>query len=109
LVGEVHYFTRLAVTEGEDLRFADVALILAFCLPNEAILRQSRHVLAISRPSEAILAVKIQDILSIVAMIPFQKQENQFFCMERPGLAVSPLVGENAEDDEDEDNADDVE
>ena len=29
--------------------------------------------------------------------------------MKRPGLAVSPSVGENAEDDKDNNNADDVE
>lgn len=84
-------------------------LIQAFFLPNEAILQQSWCVLAVSRPSEAILAVKIQDILSVIAMIPCQDQENQFFCMKRPGLAVSPSVGENAEDDKDNNNADDVE
>ena len=95
--------------EGEDLRFVDVALVQAFSLPDEVILRQSRGVLAVDRPSEAILVVKIQDILGVIAMIPCREQENHFFCMERPGLAVSPSVDENAEDDEDDDNADDVE
>ena len=89
--------------EGEDLQFADIVLIQAFSCPDEAILRQSQSVLDVSQPSEAILAVKIQDILSVIAMIPCQEQENQFFCMERPGLAVSPSGGKDAEGDADDD------
>ena len=108
--GEVIYFTRLAVLDDNGYGFQDVALVCAFTLLEEDTLQISYMTVAICEATEAILVVKIRDIFSVVAMIPYtlqdrmnQEEAAQFFVMERLGLDVTDfIVGEALAEDQDE-------
>ena len=71
--------------------------------------------LPVCQMTEAILIVNIRDIISVVAMIPYKQSgeaiegdEEHYFAMERPGLAVSHFLGaEGADDEDDKDDKDD--
>ncbi|KAG1768973.1 hypothetical protein EDD22DRAFT_771576 [Suillus occidentalis] len=119
--GEVLYFTRLSVEadidDDRNWRFADVAIICLYSLPDEDLLQiSSQTVVSCSRLAD-ICVVDVKQILSVVAMIPHTPRlpsgvtEARFFMMEKPGLDISPLSGyaANINPLEDNDNAPDVE
>lgn len=95
---EVQFFTRLAVEEDGQLKFADVALVRSFLPPDKAALRRSQKTLITSQLTDTILVVNTQDILSVVAMIPHTYDMAEcFFCVKQPGL--TQFMGAEAKGD----------
>lgn len=108
-VGEVQYFTRLAVhslndsdndsdSESEEQwKFNDVAILRLYSEPDSDLLGMSSQVLAVSTLLDDIYICDVQDIRSVVAMIPHDLTlpsdiSGIFFCMmEKPGIDISDL------------------
>ncbi|KAG9309301.1 hypothetical protein JVU11DRAFT_10788 [Chiua virens] len=113
MYGEVLYFTRLAVPNNNGgLRFANVGLIRSFSPPDNNILWASQMTVPLCWNTEAILVVHVEDILSVVAVIPYVGRlennpnedagEGAFFVVEQPGLSRhTGQVDEQAEEDDD--------
>lgn len=101
-VGEVQYFTRLAIQstlndpEG-DWTFANVAILKLYSDPDVEVLRLSSQVLTVSCLLDDLFVCDVKKIHSVVAMIPrmltlLSGIEGDFFCMmEKPGLDISDL------------------
>lgn len=105
------YFTRLAIEA--DARFADVAVIQMYSVPDESLLRLSSQTVASCTRLESIAVVNVKQIISVIAMVPHKPTlpsgvtEDRFFMLEKPGLDISNLgvpygVGDdNINDDND--------
>jgi hypothetical protein len=116
--GEVLYFTRLAVEadllDDADWRFADIAVIRLYSLPDNALLQLSSRTVASCSRLDDICVVPVKKIISVIAMIPHKPKlpsgiiKEQFFLLEKPGLQISNL-GINHVDEDDNDNDGDVE
>jgi hypothetical protein len=116
--GEVLYFTRLAVEadilDDADWRFADVAIIQLYSLPDDALFQLSSHTVASCSPLDDVCVVPVKKIISVVAMIPHTPKlpsgviKDRFFMLQKPGLQISNL-GINHVDKDDNDNDVDVE
>ncbi|KAG1847253.1 hypothetical protein C8R48DRAFT_615779 [Suillus tomentosus] len=116
--GKVLYFTRLAVEadilDDADWRFADVAIIQLYSLPDDALFQLSSHTVASCSPLDDVCVVPVKKIISVVAMIPHTPKlpsgviEDRFFMLQKPGLQISNL-GINHVDEDDNDNDVDVE
>ncbi|KAG1792516.1 uncharacterized protein HD556DRAFT_1239417 [Suillus plorans] len=117
--GEVLYFTRLAVKadtdHDDDWRFADVAVIRMYSLPDEDLLRLSSHTVASCTHLDTVSIVDVKQIISIVVMVPHRPTlpsgvtEDCFFMVEKPGLDVSNLgvpYGHGAGEDNDDNDID---
>lgn len=95
--------------------FLDVAVIQVYLLPDEALLQLSSQMVASWIRSEQVLAIDVEDIVSVVTMVlhkptlPLGLTKECLFMIEKPGLDVSDLgVCYSAYHDKDnEDNADD--
>ncbi|KAG2340367.1 hypothetical protein BDR05DRAFT_1002561 [Suillus weaverae] len=110
-------FIEADIDDDCDWRFADVAIICLYSLPDEDLLQlSSQTIVSCSRLAD-IYVVDVKQILSVVAMIPHTPTllsgvtEACFFMMEKPGLDISPLSGNaaNVNPLEDNNNAPDVE
>lgn len=107
------YYTRLAIEQHEEeYQFTTVALVRSFSPVDEDVLRASQMTLMLCQKTDSVLAINVQDIISVVAMIPYdlpdeplEEDEGRYFVMERPGLSVSDF-GHGAGDDNDADAAD---
>ena len=117
-VGEVQFFTRLAIQSAphaqEEWTFANVAIVKLYLEPDPDLLHLSSQVLAASILLDNLSICDVKSIHSVVAMIPRiltlpNGVEAQFFCMmEKPGVDISDLgvpysVYSEAGDDKDED------
>lgn len=93
MYGEVVYFTRLAVPANNDgeLSFTNVGLIHPFSSPDNDILQASWTTVPLCRNTEAVLVVHIEDILSVVTILPYvgrmanNADGDAFFVVEQPG------------------------
>ncbi|KAN0077362.1 hypothetical protein V8E55_011217 [Tylopilus felleus] len=93
MYGEVVYFTRLAVPANNDgeLWFTNVGLIHPFSSPDNDILQASWTTVPLCRNTEAVLVVHIEDILSVVTILPYvgrmanNADGDAFFVVEQPG------------------------
>lgn len=124
-MGEVLYFTHIsqAVDDVEDVgeandawRFSNLALVRLFSLPDQALLELSHHVVPSCIQLNSIHAIPVQDIISVITMVPHKRQteggvEDRFFMVEKPGLDLAHFTGvaEAGEDEDDKENAGDVE
>ncbi|KIK90751.1 hypothetical protein PAXRUDRAFT_151248 [Paxillus rubicundulus Ve08.2h10] len=97
-VGEVQYFTQLAIPRQEGgWHFSNVAILKLYSKPNAELLQLSSQVLAASKILDEIVICNVKTILSVIAMIPKQLllpsgEEGDYFCMvEKPGLDISDL------------------
>ncbi|KAG0693975.1 hypothetical protein DFH29DRAFT_815817 [Suillus ampliporus] len=116
--GEVLYFTQLAVEadllDDADWRFADIAVIQLYSLPDNALLELSSHTVASCSRLDDICIVPVKKIISVIAMIPHKLKlpsgiiEERFFLLEKPGLQISNL-GINHVDEDDNNNNGDIE
>jgi len=96
--------------------FSNIALIRLFSPSNEHLLYISKNVIPLSVQLPSIQAVLVQDIISVIAMIPHRPQmhdrvvQDHFFFLEKPGLDLTFFSG-NVEvgDDDDDGNVGDVE
>ena len=120
-VGEVQYFTRLAVQSAlhaqEGWSFTDVAVLKLYSEPDTDLLHLSLQVLAVSLLLDDLFICNVKSIHSVVVMIPCTLTLQNgvkawFFCMmEKPGIDISDLgvpysVYSEGRDDEDEDGGD---
>ncbi|KIK74094.1 hypothetical protein PAXRUDRAFT_90349, partial [Paxillus rubicundulus Ve08.2h10] len=131
-VGEVQYFTQLAIPHQEGgWNFSNVTILKLYSKPNPELLQLSSQVLAVSKILDEIVICDIKTILSVIAMIPKRLlyttgplnlgtgfstllpsgEEEDCFCMvEKPGLDISDLgVPYSIYSDNDVDNDHDVE
>ena len=101
MFGEVLFFTRLAVDNGDQgFEFTEVALICSFSPPDNEFLRTSCMTVSLCRTIDAILVVPVQHILSIVAMV---LDGDSFFVVEQPGLSDhTGQDGAQVDDDDDD-------
>ena len=117
-VGEVQFFTRLAIQSApraqEEWTFANVAIVKLYLEPDPDLLHRSSQVLAASILLDDLSICDVKSVRSIIAMIPCiltlpNRVEARFFCMmEKPGVDISDLgvpysVYSEGGDDEDED------
>ena len=125
---EVLYLTRLTAQDNNNnyYTFKNVTHIQLFTPLSEDILQLSHLVLLICEQTEAILAVDVYNILSVITIIlyrlPYEQIQPQqdepdeplcFFVMERPRLTISNLgvVDEGdgvVDNNKDKDNAHDI-
>ena len=123
-VGEVQFFTRLAIHSTSDHEgdpewsFANVAILKHYSEPDIDLLQLSSQVLAVSLLLDDICIRDVKNIRSVVAMIPrtltlLSGVEGNYFCMmEKPGLDISDLgvpysiYSQPGNDDDDADDAD---
>jgi hypothetical protein len=85
LFGEVLYFTRLAINhENDGLQFANIALIHSFSPPDNNILQAYYMTLPLCHYTNTILVIKVNQIMSVVAMISYG---DSLFAVEQPGLS----------------------
>ncbi|KIK80002.1 hypothetical protein PAXRUDRAFT_16026 [Paxillus rubicundulus Ve08.2h10] len=116
-VGEVQYFTQLAIPRQEGgWHFSNVAILKLYSKSNAELLQLSSQVLATSKILDEIVICDVKTILSVIAMIPKQLlfpsgEEGDYFCMvEKPGLDISDLgVPYSIYSDDDTDDDHDVE
>ena len=124
-MSEVLYFTRISqavddikdVGEANDAwRFLNLALICLFSLPDQALLELSHHIVPPCIQLDSIHAIPVQDMISIIAMVPHKHQtdsgvEDCFFMVEKPGLDLTHFTGvtKAGKDEDDEGNAGNVE
>ncbi|SJL09586.1 uncharacterized protein ARMOST_12966 [Armillaria ostoyae] len=112
---EVQYFFQLRF--GEDIH--TLALVSIYSPPNMSLLAESfQTVYTCDYQGDADLrAIFVTDIAAVVAMVPFFTvtnegdiitPENKYFLVEKPGLEISELRGEEEDDTEGEEDADDV-
>ncbi|KIO01782.1 hypothetical protein M404DRAFT_149465, partial [Pisolithus tinctorius Marx 270] len=117
-VGEVQYFTRLAV-QNEDPNIAsawiwkNVAVITMFSSPDPNLLKLSYHtVQACQCQEEDVRVIDIKSITGVIGMVPhqFAGLGYRYFMVERPGLDIAtfgvPYKGEGAQNDMDDDEDD---
>lgn len=112
MYGEALYYTQLAVNQGDgDLEFETVALVRSFSPPDGNMLQASYMTIPMCRKTESVLAIRVDDIISVVGMIPCtpnrqlqdgeEEEEEVFFAVEKPGLAVSRFTGLDEIEDDD--------
>jgi hypothetical protein len=112
---EVYYFFRLRF--GADQVYS-LALVSIYSNPNQDLLRTSyQTIYACSHQGNAALQViDIKSIISVVALVPFfvvnpdgtiEQPEDEFFLVEKPGLDVATLIGEEEEEEYDGENEED--
>ncbi|KAF5379709.1 hypothetical protein D9615_005670 [Tricholomella constricta] len=106
---EVQYFFRLAF--GSDVH--TLAVVSVFSSPDRELLKKSHQTVHMCRymGADALLAIHVKQIDSVVAMIPYFKvttsggievPENEYFLMEKLGLEITSLSGGDEGDDEPE-------
>lgn len=111
MFGEVMYYTRLAVGEGDDLQFTNVAVVRMFTRPNVAMLHESHSTVAVCEATDTFWVLNIRNILSVIALVPksFQLADGTmgecYFVVEKAGLNVSYFLdgraGQMVDDDDD--------
>lgn len=111
MFGEVMYYTRLAVHEGEDLQFTNVAVVRMFTRPDADLLHASHSTATVCEATDTFWVLKIHDIISVVAMVPkaFQLANGTirecYFVVEKAGLNVSCFLDRREEQVDDDDDA----
>src|ERR1700712_4325993 len=103
--GEIQYFFIVEIG-GEEVALAMVSIYSA---PDLELLEKSFHTVYVCRyqGQEALQAVPVQQIVSVVAMVPLHPQDpNVVYLMEKPGLDMDVLASkdENVEDLDVDDN-----
>ena len=98
LFGEVLFYTQLTVGQAGNHRLVNVALVRSFSPPDQVTLQESYTTVSICESLDAILVVEVQNIISVVGMVPVTQEvadgEPQlFFAVEKPGLSISSLMG----------------
>ncbi|KAI6023091.1 hypothetical protein BKA83DRAFT_4053882 [Pisolithus microcarpus] len=117
-VGEVEYFTRLAVQDENPpimptWLWKDVAVITMFSPPDPNLLKLSYHTVhACQHLEEDVRIIEVKSITGVVGMAPhqFPGLGYCYFMVERPGLDIAtfgvPYEGEGAQDNIDDDEGD---
>ncbi|KIJ11400.1 hypothetical protein PAXINDRAFT_15704 [Paxillus involutus ATCC 200175] len=116
--GEVQYFTRLSVPApqlGQNCcEWIGITIIQPYSKPDYDLLALSSQVVALCKRLEELVGVSIEDICSVVGMVPHtptltsRLSEDLFFMIEKPGLDVLDLgVPYPGYDDYDVDGGDD--
>ncbi|KAG2082732.1 uncharacterized protein F5147DRAFT_748992 [Suillus discolor] len=85
------------ILDDADWRFADVAIIQLYSLPDDTLLQLSSQTVASCSHLDDLCVVPVKKIISVVAMIPHMPKlpsgviEECFFMLEKPGLQISNL------------------
>jgi hypothetical protein len=91
---KVNYYFQAQIQEEERT----LALITLYSTPNEHLLHLSHNALLICTcQPNSMIVVDVHALQSVVAMVPFQQipgRENTFFVVEKLGLEVSDLGGD---------------
>lgn len=122
-LGEVLYFTRLAVEDGHDedgaqaFHWQAVALVLMYSHPDHELLELSFHATSSCKQIEGdIRVIDVKSITDVVGMVPHRPTlpsgvtEDRYFLVEKPGLDIATFgvayEGPGADDDEDDEAED---
>ena len=106
---EIQYFFRLRFSADE---VHSLALVTLFSLPDPEILRCSSQTVYLCRyqGDMALKVVEVKTIKAVVSMVPDLKvtpagnveELGQFFLVEKPGLDIAELTGEEDQSDDDD-------
>jgi hypothetical protein len=96
-VAEVRFF--FIVTIGS--RDITLACVSCYSQPHDSLLQASRGTLWSCERQGTIKVIDVKSILAVVAMVPHQPfpGEERFFLVEKPGLEVTTIGGNNEEMD----------
>ncbi|KAI6018906.1 hypothetical protein BKA83DRAFT_4127454 [Pisolithus microcarpus] len=120
-MGEVKYFTRLAIQDVQEENppstptwlWKDVAVITMFSPPDPNLLKLSYHTIhACQHQGEDVRVINVKSITGVVGMVPhrFPGLDCHYFVVEHPSLDITtfgvPYEGEGAQDEIDDDEDD---
>ncbi|KAG0692739.1 hypothetical protein DFH29DRAFT_1008189 [Suillus ampliporus] len=125
-LGEVLYFTCLAVEDGYDedgaqaFRWQAVALVSLYSYPDHDLLELSFHAVSSCKHVQGdIRVIDVKSITNVIGMVPHRPTlpsgvtEDRYFLVEKPGLDIATFgvayEGPGADDEDADDEAEDNE